>query len=435
MSSLPVDIPPKFYERDTKFLTYGSTTTLQYAAAEMKGARPTMEDRKLIASKNGLFIFGVFDGHGGDGAAEFMKCKLPDKIFNLANPFDQQQIITAVEELDAELLTTPYRCDGTCICFAIIAKEDDSISSYKVAIVNAGDSRAILVHQPYLIDIVFTTIDHKGYTETEKKRVETAGGYIGWQGRVDGTLAVSRAAGDYRYKDNDKLKLNEQKVIATPDVTIHKMNKGDILYIYCDGVYERMENKEIVSTIEEFTENYNKYHKQMTSNFKEDIPENQANILSCLLGKAQELQTSDNTTIITVHFGDFEVFENKTKYVYGNIPGYSNITNEIWLTPKKDTRDDKKNDWLSYVSTQPPSVIDHEMNRLFGACIEPDGHLVPIGITFHVEPDRHPVPTGIPLLVEPTHNSEEVVATILQKIDGKMGKLSKKPDIDDIDLR
>jgi len=38
-------------------------------------------------------------------------------------------------------------------------------------------------------------------------------------GRVDGQLAMSRAIGDWAYKQNPNLRLEEQKVVAMPDIT------------------------------------------------------------------------------------------------------------------------------------------------------------------------------------------------------------------------
>ena len=42
-------------------------------------------------------------------------------------------------------------------------------------------------------------------------RVEAAGGFVQWN-RVDGDLAVSRALGDFTYKNRPDLPAEEQKV-------------------------------------------------------------------------------------------------------------------------------------------------------------------------------------------------------------------------------
>lgn len=47
--------------------------------------------------------------------------------------------------------------------------------------------------------------------EEETRRIEAAGGAV-LLGRVNGELAVSRAFGDFCYKDRDDLRLDEQAV-------------------------------------------------------------------------------------------------------------------------------------------------------------------------------------------------------------------------------
>ena len=73
---------------------------------------------------------------------------------------------------------------------------------------NAGDSRCVLgldgVTKPL-------SYDHKPNLEMERKRIENAGGSVQWK-RVDGDLAVSRAFGDFQYKQRSDLQPGEQKV-------------------------------------------------------------------------------------------------------------------------------------------------------------------------------------------------------------------------------
>ncbi len=48
--------------------------------------------------------------------------------------------------------------------------------------------------------VVMATKDHKPFNCEERDRIEAAGGYV-FMKRVDGDLAVSRALGDFQYKD------------------------------------------------------------------------------------------------------------------------------------------------------------------------------------------------------------------------------------------
>ncbi len=49
-------------------------------------------------------------------------------------------------------------------------------------------------------EVVMSTRDHKPFNNEERDRIEAAGGHV-FMRRVDGDLAVSRALGDFQYKD------------------------------------------------------------------------------------------------------------------------------------------------------------------------------------------------------------------------------------------
>lgn len=64
---------------------------------------------------------------------------------------------------------------------------------------NAGDSRALLSRGGANVELSF---DHKPGNAGETARIVAAGGVVSFK-RVDGELAVSRALGDFQYKDKD----------------------------------------------------------------------------------------------------------------------------------------------------------------------------------------------------------------------------------------
>lgn len=76
---------------------------------------------------------------------------------------------------------------------------------------------------------LFVTEDHKPGLDKERKRIEKAGGSVMVQ-RVNGTLAVSRALGDFDYKNLNSLSQNEQLVSPEPDVYIVKRNEVIIIF-------------------------------------------------------------------------------------------------------------------------------------------------------------------------------------------------------------
>jgi serine/threonine protein phosphatase PrpC len=76
-----------------------------------------------------------------------------------------------------------------------------------------------------------------------------AGGYV-LMGRVCGNLAVSRALGDYDYKDRPDLPQDMQKVGAGADVTIiDRVPLDDYLVLACDGIWDVISNEQAVEFI------------------------------------------------------------------------------------------------------------------------------------------------------------------------------------------
>ena len=72
------------------------------------------------------------------------------------------------------------------------------------------------------------------------------------QGRINGNLNLSRALGDLKYKQaiSSKLGRAEQIITADPDITVHKLEKGDeFIVLACDGVWDCMTNQGVVDFV------------------------------------------------------------------------------------------------------------------------------------------------------------------------------------------
>ena len=130
------------------------------------------------------------------------------------------------------------------------------IKAGKLYIANTGDSRAVLAKKTLAVDL---SKDHKPDLEIEIKRIEKAGGCV-VEGRVNGNLNLSRALGDLRYKQDKKLKPEEQVISGEPDVTMYPLSSDfDFVVMGCDGVYETKSSQEIVTFFyNEFSKNGNK---------------------------------------------------------------------------------------------------------------------------------------------------------------------------------
>ena len=70
--------------------------------------------------------------------------------------------------------------------------------------------------------------------------------------RVNGELAMSRALGDYQYKQNEGLGTSEQMVSCYPDISVYvRKDEDDVMVLACDGIWDVMSNVEAVSYIQE----------------------------------------------------------------------------------------------------------------------------------------------------------------------------------------
>ena len=79
---------------------------------------------------------------------------------------------------------------GCTACVALITRTE-------IYVANAGDTRCVIASKGKAKDL---SHDHKPDNPGEKRRVEKAGGYVE-EGRVSGVIAISRAIGDWEYKN------------------------------------------------------------------------------------------------------------------------------------------------------------------------------------------------------------------------------------------
>jgi serine/threonine protein phosphatase PrpC len=222
-------------------------------ASEMQGYRMNMEDAMTIdlslENHKNFAYFGVYDGHAGEKASLYLEEHLYKRVDALEDLGDDAAVSKCVQDFDAEFLSDESRReDGSTCCFAVVKHADLSAKEKKweVMVSNVGDSRAVIIRKDG--KCVPLTEDHKPETPEEEKRINDAGGIV-QMNRVDGQLAMSRAIGDYHYKQDPKLKMDEQKVIAVPDVTREVCYEGDMLLVCCDGIVEQMTNEEAAECV------------------------------------------------------------------------------------------------------------------------------------------------------------------------------------------
>ena len=89
--------------------------------------------------------------------------------------------------------------------------------------------------------------DHKPDNEQEKARIEAAGGFVE-ENRVNGSLALSRALGDFEYK-GAALEFTEQAVTCDPDCkTVTRQAADQFVFLACDGIWNFMSSQEVLSS-------------------------------------------------------------------------------------------------------------------------------------------------------------------------------------------
>jgi protein phosphatase 1L len=218
-------------------------------------------------------FFGVYDGHGGARAAEYVKQHLFSNL--IKHPKFNSDIKAAIAETynhtDSEFLkadSSQTRDAGSTASTAIIVGE-------RLIVANVGDSRAVICKGG---DAIAVSKDHKPDRSEERQRIEDAGGFVMWAGtwRVGGVLAVSRAFGD---------KLLKQYVVADPDIKEEVVDKSlEFLILASDGLWDVVTNEEAVAMVRPIED-----------------PEQAA---EKLLLEAFKRGSSDNITVVIVRFLD-----------------------------------------------------------------------------------------------------------------------------------
>mmetsp|Transcript_10982 Transcript_10982/g.20715 ORF Transcript_10982/g.20715 Transcript_10982/m.20715 type:complete len:386 (+) Transcript_10982:276-1433(+) len=127
-------------------------------------------------------------------------------------------------------------------CTAVVAV----VIKDEVTVANAGDSRCVFSRNGRAVAM---SRDHKPQDPDESDRIHKAGGFV-TDGRVNGSLNLSRAIGDMEYKQRKDLDPKEHAVTAFPEILSCKLHKDDeFLILACDGIWDVMTNQEAVDFV------------------------------------------------------------------------------------------------------------------------------------------------------------------------------------------
>lgn len=252
----------------------GEGNNLRYGLSSMQGWRVEMEDAHTAVlglptpGMTDWSFFAVYDGHAGSRVANYCSKHLLEHIISASFGAGGTQgsqagldssttdppaaVPLTVEAVKSGIRTGFLRIDEHMRSFSDLRNGMDRSGSTAVGILlspdhffffNCGDSRAVLYRNS---QVCFSTLDHKPCNPRERERIQNAGGSVMIQ-RVNGSLAVSRALGDYDYKCVDGKGPTEQLVSPEPSVfeMVRAPEQDQFVVLACDGIWDVMSNEEL----------------------------------------------------------------------------------------------------------------------------------------------------------------------------------------------
>lgn len=246
----------------TSHSTKKNCVGLQYGEYWVQGKRPSMEDahsavldaahlrlprkrhpQKDHSESSSFAFFGIFDGHGGPRAAEFVAANLfpylqAEKLKHTDTRSALDSALRQVEDAWMKVAEKEKATDGTCAAVAVI-------DGLRLVAASIGDSELVLSRngQAYAV----CEVHNPSRNEEEANRIKEEGGTLDRKRmRVldpegERSLALSRTIGDLKFKQK------RTGVIAEPQIAEYTLQAGDeFLLIGCDGVWDVVQHQEAV---------------------------------------------------------------------------------------------------------------------------------------------------------------------------------------------
>jgi serine/threonine protein phosphatase PrpC len=191
-----------------------------------------------------VMMLGIFDGHGGSQAAEYVKRYLLPAVAN-QKAFESGDFVVALRRafavVDDVLVKWLWERRIPCGSTAAVVLLVENV----VYVAHCGDTRALLCRDKTAFAL---TSDHTPARESERVRIESRGGHVtrnanGGPMRVNGMLAVSRAFGDVLLKPNGV-------VTAEPDLCVEPLSPADEwLVMATDGLFDALSNQSVIDVV------------------------------------------------------------------------------------------------------------------------------------------------------------------------------------------
>eukprot|EP00163_Fabomonas_tropica_P026076 TRINITY_DN4654_c0_g1_i1.p1 TRINITY_DN4654_c0_g1~~TRINITY_DN4654_c0_g1_i1.p1 ORF type:complete len:343 (+),score=70.38 TRINITY_DN4654_c0_g1_i1:1446-2474(+) len=283
--------------------------SLRNAVFSLQGKRKTMEDEHCaipVIPRRGSDVsdrseggsakpgpqtrafFGVYDGHGGSRAAEFVSAHLHEFIFESpAFKTDPQEAmrqgIAKVEEKFLDLAVESELADGTTATVALIHGNE-------LIVANVGDSEAVLCRSDQAI--AMSAVHNVKENPDEEKRVVNEGGLI-YRNRVGHpslnpayfSIGVSRAIGDLMFKHHSYTESKPSGITAEPEFKKVVLTPQDrFVLLACDGLWGVITHQEACDFVLE----------------KLGVEKDLELICKALVDKAYDAGSTDNITAMIV---------------------------------------------------------------------------------------------------------------------------------------
>lgn len=219
-------------------------------------------------------FFAVYDGHGGNGCAQFTKACLHrllqrqlwlrcGGLGNSRRIFRDLYVATRRAFLATDGLfllgAPPHQQLSGCAAVVVLVLQQRGL----LLCANCGDARAVLSRGGLAVNL---SLDHRPDRADELIRIVAAGGHVRSR-RVLGKLAVSRALGDRQYKRDWRQPEAEAAaarrgggvssgrrprslVIAEPEIRLLGLAPQDeFLLVACDGLFDVFSSQEAVDFV------------------------------------------------------------------------------------------------------------------------------------------------------------------------------------------
>ncbi|TVU51360.1 hypothetical protein EJB05_02784, partial [Eragrostis curvula] len=249
-----------------------------FCLASRRGVRHAMEDGYGVVAANNnngqgsqMAFYGVYDGHGGRAAVDFVADKLGKNVIAAAlEKSNEDEVMAAIQSAylttDSEFLSQVSKLvlhvmDGDwvlslavlllapCMLYQHLGVRGGAcaatalVKDGELYIANVGDCRAVLGSRGGVATAL--TSDHTAGREDERRRIESSGGYVscGSSGvwRVQDCLAVTRAFGDASMKP---------WVTANPDLSRRRITPDcSFLVLASDGLWNKVSCQEAVDVV------------------------------------------------------------------------------------------------------------------------------------------------------------------------------------------